>query len=190
MQTARVRLSAAAEARIVRAENFLPRAGKRHAEPEALVRFGAEIQYAEDRGAVLRFADEREDALLVVVRVDPVKAVPAVVDLPERRFCAVNVIQFTDERLHARVRRVLQKEPLKLLIVAPFDELRKLVAHEAEHPAGVARRIQRQQPRARKLPPPVARHPPDERALAVYDLVVAERENVVLAEGVHHRERQ
>ena len=154
------------------------------------MRFGTEVQHAQHGGTVLRFADEREDALLVVVRVDPVKAVPAVVDLPERFFRAVNMVQLADEGLHARVRRVLQKEPFKLFVIAPFDELRELVAHKAEHPAGMTRRIQRQQPRARKLPPPVARHPPDERALAVHDLVVAEREDIVLAEGVHHRERQ
>ena len=100
------------------------------------------------------------------------------------------MVQLADERLHARVRGMLQKEPFKLFVIAPLDELRELVAHEAEHPAGVARRVHRQQPRAGKLPPPVAGHPPDERALAVHDLVVAEREDIVLAEGVHHRERQ
>ena len=50
--------------------------------------------------------------------------------------------------------------------------------------------VEGQRAQAGKLAPPVARHAADERALAVYDLVVAQRADEVLGKGVHDGERE
>ncbi len=50
--------------------------------------------------------------------------------------------------------------------------------------------VAEQRPQAGELPPLVAGHLAQQRALAVHDLVVRERQHVVLGERVHHRERQ
>ena len=50
--------------------------------------------------------------------------------------------------------------------------------------------VESQRAQAGKLAPPVARHAADERALAVDDLVVAQRADKVLGKGVHDGERE
>ena len=50
--------------------------------------------------------------------------------------------------------------------------------------------IESQRAQAGKLAPPVARHAADQRALAVHDLVVAQRADKVLGKGVHDGERE
>ena len=50
--------------------------------------------------------------------------------------------------------------------------------------------VEGQRAQAGKLAPPVARHAADQRALAVHDLVVAQRANEVLGKGVHDGERE
>ena len=85
---------------------------------------------------------------------------------------------------------LLGQEPLNGLVVAPFNKLADLVAHKVELGTGVRHLVEGQRAQASKLAPPVARHAADERALAVHDLVVAQRANKVLGKGVHDGERQ
>ena len=82
------------------------------------------------------------------------------------------------------------QEPLNGLVVAPFNKLADLVAHKVELGTGVRHLVESQRAQAGKLAPPVARHAADERALAVHDLVVAQRANEVLGKGVHDGEGQ
>ena len=85
---------------------------------------------------------------------------------------------------------LLGQEPLDGLVVAPLDKLADLVTHKVELGTGVRHLVEGQRAQAGKLAPPVARHAADERALAVHDLVVAERANEVLGKGVHDGERE
>src|SRR5947209_1798781 len=66
----------------------------------------------------------------------------------------------------------------------------ELAAHEEQLLAGVRPHVRIERAEIRKLLPAVARHLVEERSLPVHDLVVRERENEVLAERVHERERQ
>ena len=50
--------------------------------------------------------------------------------------------------------------------------------------------VEGERAQAGKLAPPVARHAADQRALAVHDLIVAQRANKVLGKGVHDGERE
>ena len=85
---------------------------------------------------------------------------------------------------------LLGQEPLNGLVVAPFNKLADLVAHKVELGTGVRHLVESQRAQACKLAPPVARHAADQRALAVHDLVVAQRANEVLGKGVHDGERE
>ena len=85
---------------------------------------------------------------------------------------------------------LLGQEPLNGLVVAPLDKLADLVAHKVELGTGVRHLVEGQRAQAGKLAPPVARHAADERALAMYDLVVAQRADEVLGKGVHDGERE
>ena len=85
---------------------------------------------------------------------------------------------------------LLGQEPLDGLVVAPLNKLADLVAHKVELGTGVRHLVESQRAQACKLAPPVARHAADERALAVHDLVVAQRANKVFGKGVHDGERE
>ena len=85
---------------------------------------------------------------------------------------------------------LLGQEPLDGLVVAPLNKLANLVTHKVELGTGVRHLVEGQRAQAGKLAPPVARHTADERALAVHDLVVAQRANEVLGKGVHDGERE
>ena len=85
---------------------------------------------------------------------------------------------------------LLGQEPLDGLVVAPLNKLADLVAHKVELGTGVRHLVEGQRAQAGKLAPPVARHAADQRALAVHDLVVAQRANKVLGKGVHDGERE
>ena len=85
---------------------------------------------------------------------------------------------------------LLGQEPLDGLVVAPFNKLADLVAHKVELGTGVRHLVEGQRAQAGKLAPPVTRHAADQRALAVHDLVVAQRADEVLGKGVHDGERE
>ena len=84
----------------------------------------------------------------------------------------------------------LGQEPLDGLVVAPLNKLADLVAHKVELGTGMRHLVESQRAQAGKLAPPVARHAADERALAVHDLVVAQRADKVLGKGIHDGERE
>ena len=101
------------------------------------------------------------------------------------------MVERLDERLMMTVSLVLLgQEPLDGLVVAPFNKLADLVAHKVELGTGVRHLVEGQRTQTGKLAPPVTRHAADERALAVHDLVVAQRANKVLGKGVHDGERE
>ena len=85
---------------------------------------------------------------------------------------------------------LLGQEPLDGLVVAPFNKLADLVAHKVELGTGVRHLVESQRAQTGKLAPPVAWHAADQRALAVHNLVVAERTNKVLGKGVHDGKRE
>ena len=88
------------------------------------------------------------------------------------------------------IRSGLQELPVQLSVGIPFRGLAELPAHEQqllprEHPL-----IPEQQPQVRKPPPIIARHPAQQRALAVHHLVVGERQDEILVMVIEHRERE
>src|ERR687891_1971380 len=84
----------------------------------------------------------------------------------------------------------LEQVPVERAIVAPLLLLRKLAAHEEELLSGVGPHEPVQRTEVREPLPAVPGHLREERALAVHDLVVREREDEVLRERVHEAERE
>ena len=183
--------AAAAEGLVVRVEYLDVAALLRHADAVAMADLRREVADGDEVvGRVLRLADEGDDAVLVVVAVDPLEAIPVEVDLPECLVVAIEFIECAAVLEHLLVHRVLLRQmPVEAVIVIPLDELAELAAHEQQLLAWMCDPIREERAQAGELLPVVARHLADQRALAVHDLVVRERQHKVLAEGVHEGER-
>ena len=83
---------------------------------------------------------------------------------------------------------IVEQMPVEALLVVPFGALAELLAHEQELLARVAPHVAVVGAQVGELLPGVAGHPRQDRALAVHHLVVAERQNEVLGEGVEQAE--
>src|SRR5436190_17795862 len=88
---------AAAVRAAVAVEQLVEGAGRRHTNPIAVARYRREVQNGDDVFAGGRSSLKRDDAVLVVVTVDPVEAGRIEVQLVQRRLAAVNAIQVGDE---------------------------------------------------------------------------------------------
>ena len=133
---------------------------------------------------------ERVDHLLIVVSVDPLKTVEVCIVVPESRMFLINVIDGFDVLLILRMIVIAEHEPFKFLILTPLDELRELVTHEVQLLPRMSHLEQVEKPDSGELTPGVARHTPYERELAVDDLIMRKRQNIVLAVRVCNSKRQ
>ena len=104
---------------------------------------------------------------------------------------AVDAVQVADERLHAGVVGVVEQVPVERAgRLAPLLLLAELAAHEEQLLAGMRPHVAVERAQVGEALPAVAGHPPEQRALAVHDLVVRERQDEVLVPGVDQREGQ
>ena len=180
--------AAAAELGLVRGEYLFISAGDRNADAVFLLLLRREVDNDHDIRAVLRHTAEGDDVVAVVLMADPLKAAPVGILLPQLRSSKVEVIERLDVRLHLAVRRIIQQHPVQSALVRPFGELCKLAAHEQHLLARVCGHVAVQRAQTAELILVRRRHLADERALAVHDLIVRERQDVVFGKGVHERE--
>ena len=180
--------AAAAELGLVRGEYLFISAGDRNADAVFLLLLRREVDNDHDIRAVLRHTAEGDDVVAVVLMADPFKAAPVGILLPQLRSSKVEVIERLDVRLHLAVRRIIQQHPVQSALVRPFGELCKLAAHEQHLLARVCGHVAVQRAQTAELIFIRRRHLADERALAVHDLIVRERQDVVFGKGVHERE--
>src|SRR3546814_7829794 len=75
-------------------------------------------------------------------------------------------------------------------IVIPFTLLRELAAHEQQLLARMREHEREVGTQVGEALPAVARHLPEQRTLAVHDLVMGQRQHEVLAERIEHSEGQ
>ncbi len=100
------------------------------------------------------------------------------------------MVEVADEPLDPGVFRIFQQVPVQAVFVRPLALLRELAAHEKQLLAGVGPHETKVGAQVGEALPPIARHPADQRTLAVHDLVVAQRQDEVLGEGVEQAEGQ
>src|SRR6266850_1285614 len=105
-----------------------------------------------------------------------------------RRRVAIEPVEITAPALHAGVQRILQHVPLEALLVLPLAPLAEFPAHEQQLLARMGPHVAEQQPQAGELLPLIPGHLADERALAVHHLIVRQRQDEVLVEGVPEAE--
>ena len=82
------------------------------------------------------------------------------------------MVQVTNIALHLTVTVILQQHPVQLLIVFPFDELRKLVAHKAQFLSGMSDHETVKCTQIVEFFIIGSGHLIDEGALAVHDLIM------------------
>ena len=171
-------------------EDLLPLAVGRQAEPVVVVRHRGEVGDADHVGRVAGAAtDEGEDVAAGVVGVDPLEAAGVVVARPDGGGADVRRVEVAHQVVDAAVLGVLEQPPVELARLGPLRLLAELAAHEEQLLAGVRPHEGEVGAQVGELLPPVARHLAQQRALAVHDLVVGERQHVVLGERVDERER-
>ena len=142
---------------------------------------GREVDNAYDILAVRRLANEGYDVLRIVVHHYPLEPVVCAVELPHRLVFEIESVEVFHKLLEGAVARIIKQEPVELLGVIPFDELRELVAHKVEFLAGVSHHKAVKRFESLELLVVVARHFVYHTALAVYDFVVGNGKNVIFA---------
>ncbi len=166
----------------------------RDAEPVLVPDDRGEVGDGQQGGAVRVIAEEGEDVVLARLAVDPGEPLRIGVALPEGGGGRVRVVEVADEVAYASVVgfggvRGVEEPPVGAVALGPLRALGELLAHEEQLLAGVSPHETQVGAVVGALLPPVARHLPGEGALAVDDLVVGDRQDVVLAVRVDHRER-
>src|SRR5205823_7789538 len=77
------------------------------------------------------------DAVICVVKIDPIKSFVDIVELPQGRLVFVNVIQMLHQPTEAVVPRKIEQLPVELNIVVPFVPLPEFAAHEEQFFTGL-----------------------------------------------------
>jgi len=139
---------------------------------------------------ILAAADERKNAVVGVVGVNPFETMPIEIDLMESGFGGVKMVEIGDEMLDAAVGIVLEQVPIQAVSFAPFVALGELLTHKEEFLSRVSVLIAVEKTEIGELLPQVAGHFVEQRAFAVDDFVVGEREKEIFGEGVEERESE
>ena len=175
----------------VAVENLLPVAAGFDAHVVIQTRDRREVaDYRQEPPAGGVFAQEADDAVVGVVKIDPGKTVLVEIRLRQGRFIAVQVVQIAHPLAQTIVVWIFEQMPVETVLEVPFAMLAELTAHEQEFLARVGEHVAEEQSQVGDALPRIARHAAVERAFAMDDLVVRERQDEVLGEGVPDRERQ
>src|SRR5271165_7008947 len=163
----------------------------RHAEAVALARHRREISHRQDEIAgIAGAADERNHALVYVVKVDPLKAFPTEIDLVKRRLLDVKLVECLDIRLNFPVVVVIKERPVELPVMITLAPLADLPSHEEQLLAGMGVHIHVESSQVRELLPVVAWHLAEHGAFAMHHFIMREGQNEVLSESIEQRESQ
>src|SRR5260370_33404189 len=133
-------------------------------------------------------ADERKNAVVGVVGVNPFESMPVEIDLVKGGFGGVKPVEVADEMLDATMGIVLQQVPLQAVGFTPFVTLGDLLTHKEEFLSRVSVLIGVEEAEIGKLLPHIAGHLVEQRVFSVDDFVVGNREKEIFGEGVEERE--
>src|SRR5690349_373922 len=103
-------------------------------------------------------SDKGENAVVGVVGVNPLETLPIEIDLMQSGLRREQFVQVADQALHAMMRIMLQKVPIKTARFAPLTALRQLLAHEQKFFPRMGALIRKKEPQIRELLPQIARH--------------------------------
>ncbi len=158
------------------------------AEAVIIIGVGIEIDGAQQFLAGFVPAEEHHHIVLVVVGHQPLKALPAVVVLPQGALTQIEVVQVPDILMELPVALAVQHAPVQLVLEVPFLFGAQLHAHKAQLLSGMGHGVAVKAPDARQLLPLVPGHLAPDGALHVDHLVVAQGQDVVFRKSVEHGE--
>src|SRR6266403_1124599 len=101
-----------------------------HNEPVIVAYLRCGVHYERNHLALARFAQKRNDAVIRVVKIDPIKTFIGVVELPKRRFAFVDVVQMLRQPAYSVVPGQLCQMPVETYVVVPLVELAEFTTHE------------------------------------------------------------
>ena len=136
-------------------------------------------------------AGEGDHGLFGVIHHQPFEAFGLAVLFPQGRMGAVGVVQVAYPALHAFVPAAVfggEQVPVEAFLVVPFAALGEFAAHEQQFFAGVAPHVAVVGAQVGELLPAVAGHFREQRAFAVHDFVMRQRQHEVFAVLVDHAE--
>ena len=133
-------------------------------------------------------SQEREHGVVGVVGVEPLESGGVGVSSPQRRACVGERLISAIDVVDAAMGGVIEEMPRELGRIVPLLPGRELGAHEQQRCAGERPLPGEQGSEPGELLPVVASHLRQQAALAVHDLVVAERQDEALVVGVELRE--
>src|SRR4030095_13637963 len=107
----------------------------------------------------------------------------------QRRQSPVEMVEGADQRLNACMPWPLGEMPIERVVVPPFVFLAKLSAHEQKLLAGMAEHETVIGAQICKALPLVPRHAAEDRAFAVHDFVMRQRQNEILRKRVMQTEQ-
>ena len=79
----------------------------------------------------------RDDAVVGVAVVDPLKPAVVKINLIQRRITLIHQVQIADAILHSLIHRMFQQEPAQSFFRIPLPVMAELAAHEEQLFAGV-----------------------------------------------------
>ena len=126
----------------------------------------------------------------VVVADDVAEAGCVAVAAVQRSLALVGGVEVGDEAAYPGVVGYVVERPIDHPLVGPLRHCAQLAAHEQQLLAWLGPHRSVQQAQVGEALPLVAGHLVEQRALAVDHLVVRERQDVALGEGVHAAERE
>src|SRR5262249_44770680 len=143
----------------VRVENLPVKATLRHADAVILTHDWREITDDHHQLAGRPPApEERQDAVLPVVKLEPLEAGPLEIHLVQGRVRTEQRVQVANKPLHALMRSPLQEVPVEALVVLPLTPLGELPAHEEQFLSRMPPHVAEQEPEIRITLPEVTGH--------------------------------
>ena len=144
-------------------------------------------EIADDHHEVIRVvppAHEGKDALGMILVVDPREPLVIEVAPVKGRRTLIKPVEVADQVLHASVERIVKQVPIQAPGVVPLVLLAEFSSHEQQLLSRVAVHEGVVGAQVGKTLPPVAGHASQDRALAVDHLVMGQRQDEVLVEGI------
>src|SRR5437867_12250241 len=108
-----------------------------NAEPVIVTHHRRCVHHEGDHVAIARFSEERDDTVIGIVKIDPIKTFVRIVELPKRWLVLVSVIQMLDKPAQTVMSRKFDKVPIELNVVVPFVALPEFAAHKDQLFAGM-----------------------------------------------------
>jgi len=106
----------------------------------------------------MRLTEEREDAVVGIVKIYPFKSSITIIVLRKSGIASIKEIEMLDQSPQAGVQGVLEQIPIDALVVIPFFPLANFASHELQLFAGVRVHPSEKHAEVGELLPWITRH--------------------------------